>query len=526
MKKLPIGISTLRDILEGGFVYVDKTAHVLALLNASKYYFLSRPRRFGKSLFVNTLYEAFSGNEALFKGLHIHPHWDWSVKYPVIQISFGSGVLRNREELDRHIRRTLKDNYERLQLECADPDDVSGSFAELIRKAKQKYGQGTVILVDEYDKPILDNITVPETATEMRNGLRNFYSVIKDSDEHVRFAFLTGVSMFSKVSIFSGLNNLKDLTLDPTYSTICGYTQTELETVFAEHLEGVSLEEMKSWYNGYQWLGKGVYNPFDVLLFLDTGKSFRPYWFETGTPTFLVELFKNQRYHLPDLDNITASFATLGDFEIGRLRVETLLFQTGYLTILKEESLFGGAPVYHLGYPNKEVRYSLNEYLLEHYLTDQIQERHSVYQALLNNDFTALQQRFSTLFAGIANDNYRKNPIAEYEGYYAAVMYAYLCSLGIDTIAEDTGNRGRIDLTLRFTLPDGQKQVYIFEFKVIEGRDGDGSALQQLQEKNYAAKYNDGTQRVFLIGMEFSKSLRNIVGFEWLETNQHDQPNK
>ncbi|MEZ5451231.1 MAG: ATP-binding protein [Thiothrix sp.] len=524
MKKLPIGISTLRDILEGGYAYVDKTAHVLKLTGSGKYYFLSRPRRFGKSLLINTLAEVFSGHEALFRGLHIHPHWDWSVKYPVIHISFGTGVLRNRAELDRRIRHILKENQEHLQLACEDREDVSSCFAELIRKAKIQHGQGAVILIDEYDKPILDNITEPEIAAEMRNGLRNFYSVIKDSDEHVCFAFLTGVSKFSKVSVFSGLNNLKDITLDPAYSTLCGYTQAELESVFSEHLQDVDLTEMKAWYNGYQWLGEGVYNPFDVLLFLDTGKIFRPYWFETGTPTFLIELFRNQRYHLPDLDHVTASFATLGDFDVGRLRVETLLFQAGYLTIRKEESLFGGAPLYHLGYPNKEVRYSLNEYLLEYYLTDQIQERHSVYQAFMKNDFAALQQRFTALFASIANDNYRKNPIAEYEGYYAAVMYAYLCSLGIDAIAEDTSSRGRIDLTLRFKLPSGQKQVYIFEFKVIDGEEGDGSALRQLQDKQYAAKYADGENRIFLIGMEFSRVVRNIVGFGWLEWQSETSP--
>ena len=392
MKKLPIGISTLGKIVEGNYAYVDKTQLVLQLVQSSGYFFLSRPRRFGKSLLINTFAEVFSGNEALFQGLHIHPYWDWSVTYPVIQISFGGGVLRNREELDRHIRRILKNNQERLQVECEDQSDVSGCFAELIRKAKAKYGQGTVVLIDEYDKPILDNITKPEVAAEMRDGLRNFYSIIKDSDEHVRFAFLTGVSKFSKVSIFSGLNNLEDITLDARYSTLCGYTQAELEDVFAEYMEGVDKAELKSWYNGYQWLGEGVYNPFDVLLFFSKQKQFLPYWFETGTPTFLIELFKNQRYHLPDLDNVTASFAALGDFDVGRLRVETLLFQTGYLTIHKEESLLGGAPVYHLGYPNREVRYSLNEFLLEHYLTDQSQERHSVYQAFMGNDFAALKR--------------------------------------------------------------------------------------------------------------------------------------
>lgn len=516
MKKLPIGISTLHDILYGGFTYVDKTAHVLRLLNASKYYFLSRPRRFGKSLLINTLYEVFSGNEALFQGLYIHPHWDWSIKYPVIHLSFGAGMLRNRAELDRHIRRILKDNRERLGIDCTDKEDVSGCFAELIRQAKQQYGQGAVILVDEYDKPILDNITEPEVATEMRNGLRNFYSVIKDSDEHVRFAFLTGVSKFSKVSVFSGLNNLEDLTLDAQYSTICGYTQEELERVFAEHLQGVDLAEMKSWYNGYQWLGESVYNPFDVLLFFSKQNTFRPYWFETGTPSFLISLLKSGRYHVPDFENMEVSSTQLSDFDIDHIRLETLLFQTGYLTIKHEETLFEET-VFLLNYPNREVRSTFNQVILERYLTGHPPERLLVLRALLVNDFATLHQRFHALFAGIAHDNYRKNSIAEYEGYYAAVMYAYLCSLGIDTIAEDTSNRGRIDLSLRFKLPNGQKQVYIFEFKVIDGEESDGSALRQLQAKAYAKKYDNGENRIFLIGMEFSKLARNIVGFTWLE---------
>ncbi|MCB1637399.1 MAG: ATP-binding protein, partial [Thiothrix sp.] len=464
---------------------------------------------------LNTLSEVFSGNEALFRGLYIHPHWDWPITYPVIQLSFGAGILRSPKELDRHIRRILKDNQERLGIACEDREDVSGCFAELVRKASEKYGQGVVILIDEYDKPILDNITTPDVAAEMRNGLRNFYSVIKDSDAYVRFAFLTGVSKFSKVSVFSGLNNLKDITLDPAYSTICGYTQSELENVFAEHLQGVDLMEMQSWYNGYQWLGEGVYNPFDVLLFLDTGKRFRPYWFETGTPSFLIALLKSGRYHVPDFENMEVSSTRLSDFDIDHIRLETLLFQTGYLTIKHEETLFEET-VFLLNYPNREVRSTFNQVILERYLTGEPQERLPVLRALLKQDFAALQQPFSALFAGIANDNYRNNPIAAYEGYYAAVMYAYLCSLGLDTIAEETGNRGRIDLTLRFRLPDGQRQVCIFEFKVIEGEKGDGSALRQLQDRGYAAKYDDGAHRIVLIGIEFSRSLRNIVGFEWL----------
>lgn len=514
MKKLPIGISTLKDILDGGYAYVDKTQHVLNLADSGKYYFLSRPRRFGKSLLLNTLSEVFAGNEALFRGLHIHPHWDWAVKFPVIHISFGGGILRTPEQLDQHIADALQHNQERLGVHCGQNHSVKSHFAELIRKTKAQYGQGAVVLIDEYDKPILDNITEPETAAEMRNGLRNFYSVIKDSDEHLRFAFLTGVSKFSKVSVFSGLNNLKDITLDPAFSSVCGYTQIELEQTFAEHLQGVDLAEVKDWYNGYQWLGEGVYNPFDILLFLSTGKSFRPYWFETGTPSFLVSLLKSGRYHVPDFENLEVSSTQLSDFDIDHILLETLLFQTGYLTIKSEVTLFEET-VFLLNYPNREVRSTFNQMVLGRYLLERPPERLPVMRALLANDFEALQQRFTALFAGIANDNYRKNPIADYEGYYAAVMYAYLCSLGIDAIAEDTSSRGRIDLTLRFKLPNGQKQVYIFEFKVIEGEAGDGSALRQLQDKRYAEKYDDGDRQIFLVGMEFSKATRNIVGFEW-----------
>lgn len=514
MKKLPIGISTLRDILDGGYAYVDKTRHVLKLADSGKYFFLSRPRRFGKSLLLNTLSEVFAGNEALFRGLYIHPHWDWAVKFPVIHLSFGSGILRTPEQLDQHIADALQRNQERLGVHCEQNHSVTSYFADLIRKVKVQYGQGAVVLIDEYDKPILDNITAPETAAEMRNGLRNFYSVIKDSDEHMRFAFLTGVSKFSKVSVFSGLNNLKDITLDPAFSSVCGYTQIELEQTFTEHLQGVDLAEVKDWYNGYQWLGEGVYNPFDILLFLSTGKSFRPYWFETGTPSFLVSLLKSGRYHMPDFENLEVSSTQLSDFDIDHILLETLLFQTGYLTIKSEVTLFEET-VFLLNYPNREVRSTFNQMVLGRYLLERPPERLPVMRALLANDFEALQQRFTALFAGIANDNYRKNPIAEYEGYYAAVMYAYLCSLGIDAIAEDTSSRGRIDLTLRFKQPSGQKQVYIFEFKVIEGETGDGSALRQLQDKRYAEKYDDGDNRIFLVGMEFSKATRNIVGFEW-----------
>ena len=520
MKTLPIGISTFAEIIIDDHVYIDKTPHIKTLLDNGKYYFLSRPRRFGKSLLVDTLHQLFAGNETLFRGLHIHPHWDWTVQSPVVSISFAEGNLSGNAELERRIRHILRVNYERLGIDYDNFDDITSCFSDLIRYAKQKYGQNVVVLVDEYDKPILDNITNPTVAAEMRDGLRNLYSVIKGQDANIRFAFLTGVSKFSKVSLFSGLNNLSDITLDARYSALCGYTQTELEHHFSEHLEGVDMALMKRWYNGYNWLGEHVYNPFDVLLFIDGGKEFLPYWFETATPSFLIDILQKRPFHLPDLEAVHMDHRALGDFDVDRIHLETLLFQTGYLTIKEKRTPFvGSLPEYVLSYPNNEVRYSLMSYLLNNYLTDRLQERSSVYDAFLTNDFAVLEQRFRALFDGIAHQNHTNNKMADYEGYYASVMYAFLCSLSLDTRAEESSNKGRVDMALRFTLPDGQKQVYVFEFKMVGGTDGDGSAMAQIKSKDYAAPYLDDEYRIFLVGIEFSASVRNIVGFEWEEVS-------
>lgn len=518
MKKLPIGISTLAKMVEGDYVYVDKTAYVRSLVETSGYYFLSRPRRFGKSLLVDTLHQLFEGNEALFRDLHIHPHWDWSVEYPVIVLRFGAGNLRNREELNRSIRHLLRINQQRLGVQCEEHNAVSICFAELILRAKAKYGRDVVVLVDEYDKPILDNISDPLVAAEMRDGLRDLYSVIKDNDAHIRFAFLTGVSKFSKVSLFSGLNNLEDITLDARYSALCGYTQVELEQHFSEPLQGTDLSLVQQWYNGYNWLGESVYNPFDILLFLSKDKKFLPYWFETATPSFLVEVLRKRAFYLPDLEAVRMDYKKLGDFDVERIHLETLLFQTGYLTIKKEVVDFlDTPPEYELSYPNKEVRYSLMGYLLDNYLTDNSHEYGAVRRALLHQDFAVLEARLRAVFDGIAYQNYSNNPIAQYEGYYASVMYAFLCALGLDTRAEESSNRGRVDMTLRLPLPSGGKQVYVIEFKVIDGTEGDGSALRQIKARDYAAPFRDGQHRIWLVGIEFSMQTRNIVGFTWEE---------
>ena len=507
-RKLPIGIQTFREIREGGYYYVDKSGFALGLIDTGKYYFLSRPRRFGKSLFLDTLAELFAGSEVLFAGLAAHARWDWSRRHPVIRLSFGGGVLRDRAELEDKIGELLAEAQRQLGV-AGDAPTLSGRFGQIIRLAHERHGERVVVLVDEYDKPILDNLSRPEAAREIRDGLRNLYSVIKDSDAHMRFAFLTGVSKFSKVSLFSGLNNLNDITVDAKYSAICGYTETDLDGVFAPELPGLDREEIRAWYNGYNWTGEAVYNPFDVLLLFDK-RQFRPWWFETATPTFLVDLLLERRVYLPKLGQLLTSEALLSSFDVGEIAVEALLFQTGYLTI-DSVRWVGALLQYRLRYPNQEVFASLNAALLEPlrgHDSATAEQTARLYELLLANDFAGLEQLFTAFFAGIPNDWYRNNPIARYEGYYASVFYAYFASLGLDLTPEESSNADRLDLALRFN-----GQVYLFEFKVVELAP-EGRALQQLKDKGYAERYRGAAGPVHLIGVEFSRERRSVVGFE------------
>ncbi|MFA7607547.1 MAG: ATP-binding protein [Rhodocyclaceae bacterium] len=507
-KKLPIGIQTFREIREEDFYYVDKTPHALRLIDEGKYYFLSRPRRFGKSLFIDTLAELFAGSEALFRGLYCHDRWDWSVTYPVIRISFAEGVLKDGDALGRRIEDILRINEERLDVAVRAGLDSAGRFGELIRQAEHKFGQRVVILVDEYDKPILDNLARPDLARQMRDGLRDLYSVIKGQDAHIKFAMLTGVSKFSKVSLFSGLNNLKDITVDKRHSAICGYTDEDVDTVFAAELPGLDRQLIREWYNGYNWTGESVYNPFDLLLLFDN-RDFRPYWFETGTPTFLVDMLTERRVRLPDLERLEAPESLLSAFEVGDISTEALMFQTGYLTIDSVRRI-GAFAQYRLRYPNLEVRASLSGAMLQRLRPNPAEygaQSTKLYDLLLANDFAGMEQLFTSFFASIPHDWFRNNPIAQYEGYYASVFYAYFASLGLDIVPEESSNAGRLDMAVRFN-----GNVYLFEFKVVE-LEPEGAALEQIKQRGYADKYRDRNEPIHLIGVEFSREQRRVVGF-------------
>ncbi len=507
-RRLPIGIQTFREIREENHYYVDKTDHIRRLIDEGTHYFLSRPRCFGKSLFLDTLKELFEGNEPLFEGLYIHDHWDWSIRYPVLRFDFSSGNYQRPDDLRKEVAVQLDALEDKVKVSPRD-ENASARLRHLIKVLHERSGQRVVLLVDENDKPIMDALAVPEVARANRDFLHSLYATTKDCDAHIHFTFLTGVNQFSKASIFSGLNNLTDITIDPRYSAICGYTEEDLDTVFAPELPGLGRDEIRDWYNGYSWLGEEVYNPFDILLLFDS-RRFGAWWFETGTPTFLIETLLSRGVGTLDLDNILGSDELLSAFDVDHIATEALLFQTGYLTIIQTEPR-GSRTYYRLSYPNQEVRQSLNESLLNHLTGSPAQQaEHSarLYDLLLVNDFAGLESLFKAFFASIPYQWHTNNEIANYEGYYASVFYSYFASVGFDIVVEDSSSDGRLDMAVRFN-----DNVYLFEFKVVELA-SEGAAMAQLQEKGYADKYRGLDQPIYLIGVEFSKDTRNITAFE------------
>ena len=514
MKKLPIGIQSFRRMREDDFVYIDKTPLIERMTDGAGRYFLSRPRRFGKSLLVDTLRCLFEGHQELFTGLYIEDRWDWSQSFPVIKLDFAKGVIHSSEALAEQIDDLLRINAQALSLEDDSSQGVTIRFASLIRQARKKYGQSVVVLVDEYDKPILDNIDDPEMAAQMREGLKNLYSVLKSEDEYLHFVLMTGVTKFSKVSLFSGLNQLDDITLDARYSTLCGYTQADLETHFAEHLEGVDWEQLKAWYNGYQFLGEAVYNPFDILLFISKGHSYRNYWFETGSPSFLIKLFQQRQYFLPDLEALEVGEEILDSFDVEQIDPVTLLFQAGYLTIASQQTHLGGQPFYRLKIPNQEVRQALATQFADSYTQRAPSERTKAQlqlsEALSNGDLLLLEKTLQALFSGIPWRNFTNNDLAESEGYYASVLYAFFTSLNAEIIPEDISSHGQADLTVK--LGD---YIYVMEIKRDTQdnyqQQSPNPALQQIQEKGYSQKYLASGKQVIELGLIFNTQARNLV---------------
>jgi hypothetical protein len=518
LAKLPIGIQSFEVIRQSGYVYVDKTEHVYRLVDEGMFYFLARPRRFGKSLLVSTLRCLFEGKKDLFEGLWLAAHTDWSWdEHPIILLDFNQiahGTPENlRVGLDDALIRIAQVHGITLEQRL-----LQGRFTELILELYQKTGRPVVVLVDEYDKPLIDHLGRGKAALQIaranRDILKGFFGVLKGGDVApvLRFVFITGVSRFSRVSLFSELNNLDDITLSDGYAGLLGYTQSELEHYFQAHIERfaeawqVSYEDivarLQEHYDGYRFSHNPlqVYNPFSTL------KAFRElkfgnYWFETGTPTFLINLLKEADYPLPQIETLCAPESIFGSYEIDDLQPEALLFQTGYVTIRQIEGR-----LYHFGYPNQEVKTAFSEMLL-YSLAESNKRRIGSQVAQLagylqQEDFKAFFETIQAIFGSIPYTLGAKRD----EAYFHTLFYLMVSASGVEVQTEILTSRGRIDLLVEF--PD---KVFVMEFKCTQKPQ---AALQQIRDQGYAERYQKSGKRIFLMGLEFSTEQRNLVAWQ------------
>ena len=514
MKDLTSGIYSFEDLIQGNFLYVDKTEYIWQLIRPAKgLYFFSRPRRFGKSLTLSTLKAVFQGKKDLFKGLAIYDKpYDWKT-YPIIHLSFADyNVVSNaKDELPDYLMtkvRRIADEYS-IRLPDNTPANCFGFLIDEIYKKSK-----VVILVDEYDKPILSNITDPEVG-EILNCLKGFYSVLKDRNEQERLLFVTGVSKFCHVSLFSGLNNLTDITMDARYATMLGYTQAEFESNFREQIDAASqklgmpkeelLPEIKAWYDGFRFHAgsESVYNPVSLAKFFESGGEFSNYWFETGTPKFLVELAKNQNFDFESALDEPVPGIAFSAFEIDNIDPLTLLFQTGYVTIRGTVRKLGET-WYHLDFPNREVAGSFNTYLLNRYSgktqTEVVKFSAELTAALNNGDVKRLRKTMEVFFAGISYEIHHKN-----ESNFQNIFFALFRLLGISIKAESHTSDGRID-----AVAETDKYIFIFEFKL----DNDDSALDQIKEKQYYKQYELSKKKIFLNGVTFDTRTGQIADWQ------------
>lgn len=499
--KYPIGIQDFRELREGGYVYVDKTKTLFNILQqGGGYYHLHRPRRFGKSLLLSTMNELYRGNRELFEGLWIDNHWDWEgMQRPVIWLKFSSQGIRTMG-LEAGLDAMLNGEANRLgiQLEKATFDL---QFKELIQKASKE--NKVVLLIDEYDKPIIDYLDDPQVAEAHREILKSFYSILKDSDPYLELIFITGVSAFSKVSIFSDLNNLYNLSLVAAARTLLGITQDELEHYFAEPLARVDKAKVRQWYNGYSWGGtEKVYNPFSILSFFQGGGEYSNFWFETGTPTFLIREMKKRAYYFPE--RIEVSQNKINAFDLTRLDPISVLFQTGYLTILKYEP---EDHLYTLDYPNMEVRQSMEQSLLHEYLEGPIQDPLArvagLRNALREGDIEGMVCIINALFASMPYDLW---PQQQTERFFHAIIHLTFDLLGTYIRSEVHTANGRCD-----ALVETADRIYALEFKLDKSA---AEALQQIFDKGYLLPYADSPKQRVAVGLNFSSEERAVVAWE------------
>jgi hypothetical protein len=517
---LPLGIQDFEDIRSKNYIFVDKTQLIYQFVSPPiGFYFLSRPRRFGKSLLISTLASLFKGRRDLFRGLWIEQNTDWAWhKHPVITIDFNKVKHSGPQELEQSLFIQLQENAELHGIKIDYPI-LPSYFSKLILDLEKKYDRPVVVLVDEYDKPIISHIGKGEADQEIarknREVLKQFFGVLKGQDVSgaLRLVFITGVSKFTRVSIFSDLNNLRDLSMEGPWAELLGYTDDELSTYFLDHIHSfadrmeISDEEcsskLKFWYNGYRFTDKDVrvYNPYSFMYALETQKLHN-YWFETGTPTFLVELMQKQNYPFPDLECLRLDLDSFTAYDIDRLTVEALLFQTGYLTIQEYDGIF-----YTLSYPNQEVKNSFTKLLY--------QELVSVHSSILKDSFKLLavylEQGNPEKFIETVNAILSAIPYSQISGqdeaYYHTVFYLMLAASGALVFTEVLTSQGRMDMAVEF-----KDKVYIIELKCNQNA---GKAIRQIREKNYADKYRASGREINLIGINFSTKKRKISGWKW-----------
>ena len=507
----PIGIQDFEKLRDSGYVYVDKTALVYKLASEGSYYFLSRPRRFGKSLLLSTLEAYFSGKRELFRGLAIEKLESEWAKYPILHLDLNTENYRERGSLERRLNNTLL-LWESRYGTSVGETSLPLRFEGVVRRACEQSGRRVVILVDEYDKPMLQAIGDAWLQEEHRATLKAFYSVLKTQDRYIRFAFLTGVTKFGKVSVFSDLNNLKDISRDERYATICGVTEGEIGAYFAESMRslaarnGLTYDEacarLRRLYDGYHFEHgtEGVYNPFSLLNTLDRGR-FGNYWFETGTPTFLVRLLQGADYRLSDLQEEQVSADLLDSIDSMSVNPVPVIYQSGYLTIKDYDPRFG---MYTLGFPNEEVAEGFAKYLLPFYAPIE-ENRTEFFVANFISDVErgrpdAFMERLQAMLAGA---DYRV--AGDAEKYFQNVVYLVFRLMGFYVDVERASSRGRADVVVQ-----AKDYVYVIELK-LDGTAAD--ALRQIEERGYAAPFAASGRKVYRIGVAFSSATRGIS--EW-----------
>ncbi len=507
MKNYPLGVQTFSKIREDNLFYIDKTKEIHSLLDGN-YYFYARPRRFGKSLMLSTIKAIYEGRQELFEGLWIEDKWDWSKKHPVIHLGL-SGIGHRVVGLPDAINKELDNIASQYDITFKETD-YARKFKELIQKIAQNHGK-VILLVDEYDKPIIDYLGDKiEQAEANRAILKSFYSVIKDSDPYIEFMMITGISKFSKVSIFSELNNLTDITFHRRYLTLTGITQEELEENFREPItilakengwtEETLLKKIKDWYNGYSWNGRQfLYNPYSILCYFDFGE-FKNYWFETGTPTFLLHLMKNQS--IIKVNQLHVDDTVFSAYDIRHLEVIPILFQTGYLTIKHRKDDY----IYTLDYPNLEVRDSMMRSLIGELSHSQKSFGRpmilQVRDACENKDLEHLIRLIKSIFKNIPNQIFQ----AQSEFYYHSLIYLVFFYLGDFIESEVNTNDGRLDAVVKT-----KNYIYVLEFKLNENAQ---TALNQIKEKGYAEKYYGDSREKILIGINFNSKLKTVE--DWI----------